>query len=119
MRAEGDAAVRHRDVHAVGAGEPADDGLAVGRHRAHAHAIPGDLGVVQPADDQAGAAQQFRRTRPQLRIRRVQVHGHIRRLQVHEPTGMGPQVDLRSVHYPRQAGDGTGLHDEPGGFRTR
>ena len=116
MRTEGDAAVRHGHVHAGGAGQPPHDRLAIGGHRAHAHPVAGDLGLVQSADDPAGAPQQLVRPAPQLRVGRVQVGGRVGGFQMDRAALMGPQVHVRCVHHPGQAGRGPGVHDEAGCF---
>ena len=116
MRTEGDAAVRHGHVHAGGAGQPPHDRLAIGGHRAHAHPVAGDLGLVQSADDPAGAPQQLVRPAPQLRVGRVQVGGRVGGFQMDRAAPMGPQVHVGCVHHPGQAGHGPGVHDEAGRF---
>ena len=116
MRTEGDAAVRHGHVHAGGAGQPPHDRLAIGGHRAHAHPVAGDLGLVQSADDPAGAPQQLVRPAPQLRVGRVQVGGRVGGFQMDRAAPMGPQVHVGCVHHPGQAGRGPGVHDEAGRF---
>jgi len=56
---QGDAAVGDGDVDAGGAGEAADNGLAVGGHRAGADLAVHDAGVVQAVDRALGPAEEF------------------------------------------------------------
>ena len=108
--------MRHRHVHAGGAGQPPDDRLAIGGHRAHAHPVAGDLGLVQSADDPAGAPQQLVRPAPQLRVGRMQVDGRVGGFQMDRAVPIGPQVHVGCVHHPGQAGHRRGADDEPRRF---
>ena len=59
MGGQGDAAVGDGDVETGGAGEAADDGLAVHWHRADADLILDDAGLVQAVDGLLSSAEEF------------------------------------------------------------
>jgi hypothetical protein len=59
MGRESHAAVGNGNIDAGGAGEAADDGLAVGGHRAGADLALHDAGVVEAADGLPGPAEEF------------------------------------------------------------
>ncbi len=108
--------MRDRHVHAGDAGQPPDNRLAIGGHRAHAHPVAGDPGLVQPADDPAGTPEQLVRPAPQLRVGRMQVDGRVGGFQMDRAVPIGPQVHVGCVHHPGQAGHWPGVDDEAGRF---
>src|SRR5450631_2461034 len=103
---EGHAAVGDGYVDAGGAGEAADDGLAVGGHGAGADLDVHDAGVVQAVDGLPGPAEEFFRPAVQFGLRGVQVDGGVRGFQVEQTAGVRAQGEVRGVYQPDQAGRG-------------
>ena len=97
MGGQGHAAVRDRDVDALGAGEAAHDGLAVERQRADADLELHDPGVVEAADRAAGTVEEFIGPAAQVGFWRVQVHGGrgVLGLQVQQAAGVRAQGEVR------------------------
>ena len=84
-------AVGHRDVEPLGAGQTADDGLPVGRQRAHTDLVAGDDRVLQAADRAARPVQAFGGPPAQVGVGGVQVHVRVGGLQVEQGAGVRAQ----------------------------
>ncbi len=106
MGGQGYAAVGDGDVEAGGAGEAADDGLAVGGHRADADLVGDDLRVVEAADGAAGAAEEFGGPAAQSGLGGVQVDLGVGRFQVDLAAGVGAQAEVGGVQQADRGGRG-------------
>ena len=119
MGGEGHAAVGDRDVQAGGAGEAADDGLAVGGHGADADLDVLDAGVDEAANRLLGPAEQRGRPAAQVGFGSVQVYGGVGCFQVQQAARMRAQADLGGVHqvYGTSRSERAGAHHQAGSGR--
>lgn len=116
MGGQGHAAVGDGDVEAGDAGEAADDGLAVGGHRAGADRAVHDAGVVEAADRALGADEELLGPAVKLGFGGVQVDGGVRGFQVQQAARVRAQGQVGGVHQAGWAGRGdrADSHRQPG-----